>query len=301
MVRNILSVFDGISCARLALDRIGVQYHNYYSSEVDRWCLEIANKHYPDNIQLGDITKIDGKKLSNIELLVGGSPCQGFSLIGEQLNFDDERSSLIFHFFRLLEECKPKYFLLENVKMKPECRDYISNRLGVQPIEINSSLVSGQNRRRLYWTNIPNITQPADLEIEGNSIFEDDKYEMATVRKAKGDLPRRVVSPNGNKLGCLTASYFKGANGDGRPAKATIFGEYSHTDLTMLTPKECERLQTIPDDYTIGVSKTQRYKMIGNSFTVDVIVHLLKNMKPKNNNEYNLSLSEWEKEGRVAI
>jgi site-specific DNA-cytosine methylase len=279
MVRNILSIFDGISCARLALDKIGFKYDNYYASEIDKWSLEIAKKNYPDNLNLGDITQIDGEKLSNIELLIGGSPCQGFSLIGEQLNFEDERSALIFHFFRLLEECKPKYFILENVKMKPECRDFISKKLGVEPIEINSSLVSGQNRRRLYWTNIPNIIQPQDLDIDGKTIFEDSKYEMATVRKAKGDLPRRVVPPNGKKLGCLTASYYKGANGDGRPAKATIFGEYSQSDLTMLTPKECERLQTIPDNYTEGISKTQRYKMIGNGFTVDVIAHILKNME----------------------
>lgn len=279
MMRNILSVFDGISCARLALDKIGFNYDNYYSSEIDKWSLDIAKKNYSDNINLGDITEIDGTQLHNIELLIGGSPCQGFSLIGEQLNFEDERSALIFHFFRLLEECKPKYFLLENVKMKPECRDFISKQLGVEPIEINSSLVSGQNRRRLYWTNIPKITQPQDLDVDGKSIFEDSKYEMATVRKAKGDLPRRVVPPNGKKLGCLTASYYKGANGDGRPAKATIFGEYSQSDLTMLTPKECERLQTIPDNYTEGISKTQRYKMIGNGFTVDVIAHILKNME----------------------
>lgn len=279
MVRNILSIFDGISCARLALDKIGFKYDNYYASEIDKWSLEIAKKNYPDNLNLGDITQIDGKKLSDIELLIGGSPCQGFSLIGEQLNFEDERSALIFQFFRLLDECKPKYFLLENVKMKPECRDFISKKLGVEPIEINSSLVSGQNRRRLYWTNIPNIIQPQDLDIDGKTIFEDSKYEMATVRKAKGDLPRRVVPPNGKKLGCLTASYYKGANGDGRPAKATIFGEYSQSDLTMLTPKECERLQTIPDDYTAGISKSQRYKMIGNGFTVDVITHILKNME----------------------
>ena len=278
-MRNILSVFDGISCARLALDKIGFNYDNYYSSEIDKWSLDIAKKNYSDNINLGDITEIDGTQLHNIELLIGGSPCQGFSLIGEQLNFEDERSALIFHFFRLLEECKPKYFLLENVKMKPECRDFISKQLGVEPIEINSSLVSGQNRRRLYWTNIPKITQPQDLDVDGKSIFEDSKYEMATVRKAKGDLPRRVVPPNGKKLGCLTASYYKGANGDGRPAKATIFGEYSQSDLTMLTPKECERLQTIPDNYTEGISKTQRYKMIGNGFTVDVIAHILKNME----------------------
>ena len=279
MLKNVLSLFDGISCGRLALDKIGFNYDNYYSSEIDKWSLDVAEKHYPDNINLGDITKIEGTQLPTIELLIGGSPCQGFSLIGEQLNFEDERSALIFHFFRLLEECKPKYFLLENVKMKPECRDFISKKLGVEPIEINSSLVSGQNRRRLYWTNIPNITQPQDLDIDGKSIFEDSKYEMATVRKAKGDLPRRVVPPNGKKLGCLTASYYKGANGDGRPAKATIFGEYSQSDLTMLTPKECERLQTIPDNYTEGISKTQRYKMIGNGFTVDVIAHILKNME----------------------
>jgi len=279
MGKNILSLFDGISCARLALDRIGIDYDNYFSSEIDEWCLKIVENHYSDNINLGDVSKIDATQLPEIELLIGGSPCQGFSLIGERLDFDDVRSALIHHFFRILDECKPKYFLLENVKMNRQCQEFITQKLGVEPTEINSALLSGQNRRRLYWTNIPNIIQPSDLQISGKSVFEDSKYEMATVRKAKGDLPRRVVPPNGDKLGCLTASYYKGANGDGRPAKATVFGEYSQSDLTMLTPIECERLQTIPDDYTFGVSKTQRYKMIGNSFTIDVIVHLLTNMK----------------------
>tara|TARA_R110000824_G_C15107540_1_gene666853 strand:+ start:216 stop:1058 length:843 start_codon:yes stop_codon:yes gene_type:complete len=276
---NVLSLFDGLSCAQIALDKLDIDVDNYYASEVDEKCISITNKNYPNTIQLGDVITLNCKELNPIHLLIGGSPCQGFSLAGNQLNFDDPRSALFFEFVRILKECEPTYFLLENVRMKQEVADAISHILGVVPVEINSSLVSGQNRRRYYWTNIPNITQPPDMNINGRDVFEDTSYEIATVRKGKNGGPRQITSPNGLKLPCLTASYWKGINADGRPGKSKYFGDYFVGGIEMLLPIECERLQNIPDDYTAGVAKTHRYKMIGNAFTVNVIKHILKEMK----------------------
>jgi len=276
---KVLSLFDGMSCLQIALNNLGVDITEYYASEIDKHCIEVTKKNYQKTVFLGEISKITQDNLpDNIDLLVGGSPCQGFSLLGNQLNLGDPRSALFFEFLRVLKEVKPKYFILENVRMKKEMEEFITNELGVEPIEINSALVSPQNRRRLYWTNIPNITQPKDKGIEGRSIFEDTSYEPATVRKAKANQKhRQIVSPNGIKMPCLTASYYKGINADGRPGKAkpNNFGDYELGKIEMLSPVECERLQCVPDNYTEGVPKTYRYKMLGNGFTVSVIEHIL--------------------------
>jgi len=173
---NVLSLFDGISCGQVALERAGIKVNNYYASEIDKYAIKVTQKNYPDTIQLGDITKVKAIDLPKIDLVMGGSPCQGFSFAGKQLNFNDPRSALFFEFARLVKECQPKYFLLENVKMKKEYQNVISELLGVQPIEINSALVSAQNRKRLYWANIPNITQPEDKRIYLKDIIEDNIY-----------------------------------------------------------------------------------------------------------------------------
>ena len=152
---NVLSCFDGMSCGRIALDRAGVEVDNYFASEIDKYAIQIATKNYPDTKHIGSVVDVKASDLPKIDLLIGGSPCQGFSFAGKQLNFEDERSKLFFEFVRLLKECKPKYFLLENVKMKQEWQDVISQYLGVKPVEIDSSLFSAQQRKRLYWTNIP--------------------------------------------------------------------------------------------------------------------------------------------------
>lgn len=159
---KVLSLFDGMSCGQIALNRLGVKYSAYYASEIDKNAIKVTMSNYPNTIQLGDITKVNGYDLPKIDLLIGGSPCQGFSFAGKGLNFDDPRSKLFFEYVRLLKETNPKYFLLENVKMKKEHQDVISYYLVVKPILINSSLVSAQNRERLYWTNIPNVSQPKD-------------------------------------------------------------------------------------------------------------------------------------------
>ena len=278
--RNVLSLFDGISCLQIALNRAGISYEKYYASEIDKHCITITQKNYPKTHQVGtvcDLIKFVSLP-ADIDLLVGGSPCQGFSLMGNQLNFNDHRSELFFEYVRIWKLLKPKYFILENVRMKKDIQDAISDIMGVQPIEINSALFSGQNRRRLYWTNIPNVAKNLThspcrkVVITGKSLLTDQTYEIATVRKGN---PRQIVKPATDKLPCLTASYYKGINADGRPGKAKSFGDYEIGKIEMLSPVECERMQTVPEGYTEGVAKTHRYKALGNGFTVDVIAFIL--------------------------
>ena len=332
---NVLSLFDGMSCGQLALERCGIDVDIYIASEIDKYTKQITRKNYPNTIQLGDVTKVVGEDLPKIDLLMGGSPCQGFSFAGKQLNFDDPRSALFFEFVRLLEETKPKYFLLENVRMKQEYQDVISEHLGVKPIKINSTLVSAQNRVRLYWTNIPNIEQPEDRGIVLKDILEDgvgDRpcelkefnkdstcHHAATATDIKGNESiKRVYADSGKSptittmggghrepkvlCGAWRGRYIK--DGKGQDHKGSVAGkteqrleirqdEKTNSLTTVqkdnnvvtdkfyrkLTPLECERLQTVPDGYTEGVSNTQRYKMLGNGWTVDVISHILRNIK----------------------
>ncbi len=316
---NVLNLFDGISCGQIALNKTGIKYDKYYSSEIDNHCITVTQYNYPDTIQLGDITKINGYDLPKIDLMMGGSPCQGFSFAGKMLNFEDSRSKLFFEFVRLLEEVKPKYFLLENVKMKKEYQNIISEYLGVLPIEINSSLVSAQHRRRLYWTNIPDITLPKDKNITINDIIEDDvggikiefnedgiwesvaknkkrivlskdfkpPYTILEQRTDEGRRERKRLrelygidtTPRGpehkmyvphpqNKCNCITTIKSE--------LDRVVDRQYNYRYLTMV---ELERLQNIPDNYTICVSENHRRKMIGNSWTVDVIAHILSFIK----------------------
>lgn len=368
---RVLSLFDGMSCGQIALNRAGFEIETYYASEIDKHAIAVTQANYPNTIQLGDVTKVTGLDVGEIDLLIGGSPCQGFSFAGKQLNFEDPRSKLFFEFVRLLNETKPKYFLLENVKMKKESEDVISSYLGVKPIEINSALVSAQNRRRLYWTNIPNVAQPEDkgillkdiLETEGQGIiknrgsFESRDYKSMcldasyhkgadnhgqrtlvrqkskTVRtsglgsyiagrivgrrigedgkrkdydKSIGTYQRLEINSNPNKTNCLTtvdkdnvlvvmATDINGHDilkrvysaEEKSPTLTAIGGgsqekkiALSDCEYRKLTPLECERLQTVPDNYTAaaGTSNTQRYRMLGNGWTVDVIAHIFKNL-----------------------
>ena len=260
---NILSLFDGMSCGQIALDRLGLPVTNYYASEVDKYAITIAKKNFPNTIHLGDVRDVKAQDLEPIDLLIGGSPCQGFSFAGRQLNFDDPRSKLFWEYVRLLKELKPKYFLLENVRMKQESMDVITEALGVEPIEINSALVSAQNRTRLYWTNIP-FEIPQDRGIVLADILE-------------GGFVDRTKSH------CLDANYFKGGNLKSyfeKNRRQLVFtSTETNKKFRKLTPIECERLQTVPDGYTAGVSNTQRYKMLGNGWTVDVITSILKGLK----------------------
>ena len=174
---KVLSLFDGISCGKVALERAGIQVEEYVAYEIDKSAIQISKKNYPEIVQRGDVTKADFTEFKGFDLVMGGSPCQGFSIAGKQLNFEDPRSKLFFEFKRAIDEVKPKYFLLKNVKMKKEYENIISEYLGVEPIEINSSLVSAQNRKRLYWTNIPGVQRPEDRGIMLKDIVHENRME----------------------------------------------------------------------------------------------------------------------------
>ena len=365
---NVLSLFDGMSCGQIALERAGIKVNNYFASEIDKYAIQVAKHNYPNTHHIGDVTKVKASELPKIDLLIGGSPCQGFSFAGKQLNFEDPRSKLFFEFVRLLNECKPKYFLLENVKMKKEYQDVITEHLGVEPIEINSNLLSAQNRKRIYWTNIPGVTIPNDKGILLKDIVHENNDEVLNV-----ELPNFNVNPSGKGMngdvysieksksrtlttnkgegqkisvaiaefivpfdktlqildkevqrgkvgyfrkdsqanrvyyihdkaitltgeagggaakmgqylfGCITPDRIeKRQNGqrfnDGKKFY-TLTAQDKHGVLIegyirKLTPIECERLQTVPDNYSAIVSNSQRYKMLGNGWTVDVIAHV---------------------------
>ena len=209
---NVLSLFDGMSCGRIALERLGIQVDNYYASEIDKYAIQVSQANYPDIIQVGDVTELDTSTLPKIDLIMGGSPCQGFSFAGKQLAFDDPRSALFFEFVRCVEELKPKYFLLENVRMKKEYLDVISKYMGVEPIMINSALVSAQNRVRYYWTNIPGVEQP-----EQRGIVLRDILETQTNEKPVKDTERnqRHYRNDDEKSLCMTATMYKGAGNNG--------------------------------------------------------------------------------------
>lgn len=274
---RVLSLFDGIACGYEALKKVWVKVDAYYASEIDKYAIEIATKNHPDIIEIWDVTKVKGGgSLDNIDLLIWGSPCQGFSVAGKMLNFNDTRSKLFFEFVRLLKEVKPKYFLLENVKMKKERVDIISEYLGVQPIEINSSLVSGQSRKRLYRTNIQGVTLPEDKGILLKDILEenvDEKYYLTNEKiemiRKRGGYENPLDKMDGDKKGkCYTLTTHTGKMSNG--LKLVSVGDR----IRKLTPIECERLQTLPDNYTDGVNDSQRYIMLGNGWTVDVIAHI---------------------------
>ena len=346
---NVLSLFDGMSCGQIALDQLGVPVKNYFAAEIDKYAIKVAQANYPDMIHLGDVRNVQtsGDHLMDefdcghkIDLLIGGSPCQGFSFAGKQLNFDDPRSKLFFEYVRLLKALKPKYFLLENVRMKKESMDVITEMLGVEPVAINSNLVSAQNRHRLYWTNIPMDGIPEDRGIVLSDILENgctdrdkshcidanyfkggnlksyfekhrrqlvfsgdglahvgdaaeyDHYKNSQIKRVyhpDGKAPTLLASAGGNsepKILQKGRGWNKGglkAQNGKTPTLSTSSWQHSN-HLTYdegmtwrkLTPLECERLQTVPEGYTAHVSNTQRYRMLGNGWTVEVIKHIMK-------------------------
>ena len=209
---NILSLFDGMSCGRLALDRLGIKIDKYYASEIDKYAIEVSSANYPDTIQIGDVCDVKGEDYPDIDLILAGSPCQGFSFAGHQLAFDDPRSALFFEFVRVLKEVNPKYFLLENVKMKKEFLDIISDQVGVEPILINSSLLSAQNRQRYYWTNIPGVEQPEDRGLVLKDILETEADERPTKDTERNR--RHHKTPEQKSL-TMTATMYKGAGNNG--------------------------------------------------------------------------------------
>lgn len=276
---NVLSCFDGMSCLQIALDKLGIPVNKYFASEIDKYAMQVTQANYPNTIQVGNVEFVTKEMLNNeIHLLAGGSPCQGFSFAGKQLNFEDPRSKLFFEFVRLKNELKPKYFLLENVKMKKEHQDIITAYLGVEPIHINSNLVSAQNRKRIYWTNIPNLKQPEDKKIYLKDILQDlPDCPIGIKVREKSNCLTTVQKDN-----IVIRDKSKCVRSGGRGSYDRHEWDSVDKDHTRkLTVLECERLQTVPDNYTNHVSNSQRYKMLGNGWTVDVITHILKGMSEK--------------------
>lgn len=312
---NILSLFDGISCGQLALQKQNIPIKNYFASEIDKYAISITQKNHPNTIQLGDVSKITYKngylyienkkfKVGKIDLLIGGSPCTNLSYAGKgngmitktnieittldqylelkEQNFEFEGQSYLFwEYVRLLKEIKPKYFLLENVKMNKKWEDIITNNLNIKPIHINSQLLSAQRRDRLYWTNINegNIPIPIDKNLLLKDIIrKEDNIEKYYLSKKhlNGFLKSYHWKPNllTEKSKPLLASYYKQP-----PHCPYIPCNGSDSGYRRLSPIECERLQTLPDNYTEGISDTQRYKSIGNGWTVDVIAYIFSFIK----------------------
>lgn len=343
---KVLSLFDGISVAQQALKELGITDVEYFASEIDKYALSITKKNFPKTIQLGDVKNIVGYDVNNpnkkIDLLIGGSPCQDLSIAKKNREgLSGSRSGLFWEYVRILKEVKPKYFVLENVNSMPkEANELITETLGVEPIMINASLVSAQNRKRLFWTNIPNIKLPEDRKIFLKDILEEGvidreksycidanyfkggkiggthqsstrNYTIRVGQFNSGGQGDRVYSTQGKSVALS-------ANGGGRGAKTGLYeinGAASRTYprykvegqerkkrievrddgksnamtlvqgdsmvqektiIRKLTPIECERLQSLPDNYTEGVSNTQRYKALGNAFNCEVIKHILK-------------------------
>lgn len=286
---TVLSLFDGIACGRVALERAGIPVKRYIASEIEPNAIRAAQTNFPDIEQIGDVAKVDVAKLPVIDLLIGGSPCQGFSASGKGLNFVDPRSRLFFEYVRILKEAKPKYFLLENVKMRKEWENIITEYLGVQPVEINSALVSAQNRVRLYWTNIPGITAPDDRGVRLEDILEDAEWKQPGAirgrRLNKGVIKTvpitqclEVRATNTEKSNCITTV--------DKDNVLTPFPPGRYPDafkrglpFRYYTTVEYCRLQTLPDHYLDMIPESQARKAIGNGWTVDVIAHILSRIR----------------------
>lgn len=288
---NVLSLFDGMSCGQIALERAGIEVENYFASEIDKYAIKVTQANYPNTKQLGSITELDGTKLPKIDLMFGGSPCQDLSSSNvwtEQKGLQGKKSSLFWEFVRLLKEVKPTYFLLENVgSAKNSDIEIIDRELGVKGIKFNSKLVLPQNRNRVYWTNIPFELPKNEMTLTMQDLLEtnvDDKYYITQKmydcimcpatkgwQSGKMDIDLKIARP-------LTATMHKMHRAD-TDNYITGIAPQGKTNVRRLTPVECERLQGVKDNYTDCVSDTQRYRMLGNGWTVDVIAHIFKYIK----------------------
>ncbi len=309
---NVLSLFDGISCGRVALDRAGLPVDAYFASEIDENAIAISQKNHSDIIRLGDVTKWREWDISwsEIDLIIAGSPCQGFSRAGKCLNFKDPRSRLFFEFVDILNHVRKTnpnvLFLLENVKMKNEWKDVISEHIGVQPIEINSKLLSGQNRLRLYWTNIPGVILPSDKGIRLSDVLEaprvdyivaDDGMKFDPTISEQSRALVKCINGEVRVSQTTKTGYILAEDGDGinlsfptsKSRRGRVIKQKSSTldcacnicvfqngGIRRFTITELERLQTLPDGYTDGFARGVALKAIGNGWTVDVIAHIFR-------------------------
>lgn len=297
---KILSLFDGISCARVALERAGIPVEIYCASEIDKYAIQVSKKNYPDIVHLAPVERIQiandistnnpilpiswHEGIQDVDLLIGGSPCQDLSIAKrDRKGLDGERSGLFWEYVRILRELKPKYFILENVaSMSDESRDIISKELGVQPIELNAKDFSAQNRARYFWTNIP-VQRPTELSC---LVIEDILEEVVDEKYYYSGFPVEIKDVTKNVIGTIGVAGHdiikRIYNRNSKSATVTTCagGNTQHkiihnARVRKLTPVEYERLQGLPTDYTKGLSDSQRYKCCGNAFNVDVVAHIL--------------------------
>jgi len=296
---NVFSLFDGMSCGQIALERAGIKVKNYYASEIDKNAIKVSHSNYPSMISFGDINEVfwiekEGFQIKNgdswlsehyngdIDLLIGGSPCQDISNLSKfKLGLDGSKSALFYQYWRMWQETKPKYFLLENVVGNKSAIAGITKLMGVRPIKMNSNWVTPQSRPRLYWTNIPVNSLPIKSKITMRDILQpenevDDKYYQSEgwnkwwLKSQDFQISKGYSRLNSIEAGCLTKRMYVSWNGNFVKTERGI---------RMLTPIECERLQTVPDNYTSCVEDKFRYEMLGNGWTVDIISHILKHIK----------------------
>ena len=290
---NVLSLFDGISCGQIALERAGLEVENYFASEIDKDAIKITMANYQNTKQLGSVVDLKTDNLPKIDLLIGGSPCQSFSNAGRGLGFDG-KSKLFWEYVRILKEVQPKYFLLENVKMKKEWQDIISEAIGVEPIEINSKFFVPQNRPRLFWTNIKVENIPTTFNHCLNDILEEASSEYYLTEKQKSILDlnykwseNEIIRHKAGKhqqdniyrydglMACLSASH----HGAARHLTKTYL---PNGEIRRLTENEVEKLQSVPKNYTKMVSSSKRYEVLGNGWTVDVISFIFSFLRGEN-------------------
>lgn len=295
---KVLSLFDGISCGMVALERTGISVERYVAYEIEPNAIEISKNNYPQIEHCGDVTTADFTQYKGFDLLIGGSPCTNWSCsknhtakVKKEMFVNEGVGWELFkHYCRALNDAKPKYFLYENnFRMPQNIMENITLELGVEPILIDSALVSAQRRKRLYWTNIPNVTQPNDKGICLKDIFI---YDEKLIKQDKRILETAVATKNYVKYDLLHKGHFSQAYRlyflDGKsptiPRCRTetkcniLLDKNDFSTYKILSPIEAERLQTLPDNYTEGVPKTRRFEAIGNGWTVDVIAHILSNL-----------------------
>lgn len=299
----VLSLFDGISCGQVALERVGIKIDKYFASEIKKHAIKVTQLHYPNTIQIGDVRNVSYNNgilhtdngdfdVGKIDILMGGSPCQDFSASRTFLRkdraygLDGDRSGLFYEWLRIREECKPRYWLLENVKMRNNAKKELDDCIGVKGVEINSSLVSFQNRIRYYWTNISNVIPPKDRGINFQD-YKDKDYEYC--KQFKCPVNKTCIrawndgkGPEGNSMRhCINVTYAEKI-GTLRTKQYRIpnsgLVEFDNF-CRFLTRREIELAQTLPIGYTDCLSYNQMQDVCGDGWTVDVIAHIFKGLK----------------------
>ena len=290
---NVLSLFDGISCGQIALERAGIEVENYFASEIDKNAIKVTQANYPNTKQLGSVIDVKANDLPKIDLLIGGSPCQGFSIAGKKLNFEDDRSKLFFEFVRLKNELNPKYFLLENVRMTDDIADAIDELLGVKRIYIDSRNFTGMIRKQYYWTNIP-IGEIPTKNIAIEELLDNEPFD----RDLDFFLDRTKYEPTTSYDGIITINprdnngkqtWQRGRVYDVKGSCPTICASLFDLNITKdhktwrkLTINECERLQGVPKDYTSIATKNERGKQLGNGWNVDTVAFIFSFLRGEN-------------------